>query len=89
MKKFFQMTDANEDTYVIVANDLEHAKDVIRKSGVEFGYPSKPFDQAVGLEWSEMTDDQVARRTRIHTEDERGTIPLKQCNIGEWFCNEF
>ncbi len=87
--RFFECDDDDEVTYTIVAIDLDHAKNVIRKAGIEFGSPSQPLDRAVGLTWRELSKERVARMLRCHTDDERGVIPLAQARIGEWFCSEW
>lgn len=88
-KRFFELNDADCVWYVVVAVDLDHAKNIVRKSGVRFGEDSVPLDEAQDLEWSELSKEQVARRQRCHTEDHRGVIPLADAGIGEWFSTEW
>jgi hypothetical protein len=45
---------------------------------------------AMGIvEIHELTGDELARRQRCHTEDERGVIPLSEAAIGDLFCSEW
>lgn len=92
-KRFFEL-DVNDGgiTYTVVATDLQHAEQLMRDSGHEFGDPSEKYDAAKTrgvLSWTEMSPDRVAHKTRCHTEDDRGVIPLADACIGEWFCSEW
>lgn len=87
--RFFKCDDNGDVIYTICAIDLDHAKNILRRAGVEFGgYPSQPLDRAVDLEWSEYPPEKVARMI-CFTEDERGTISLAQARIGEWYSTEW
>lgn len=88
-KRFFLLEDDGELRFYVVAIDLNNAKDIIRKSGIEFGSPSAQLDQASDLSWSELSEDRVDRTTKCHTEDERGIIKLRDAAIGDYFCNEW
>jgi hypothetical protein len=89
-KRFFVATDDSYVDYTVVAVDLDHAKNVLRDSGVEFGDPSVTLDKA-HLDWSEIPL-QRARAIRCQTaesDNNRGVIPLAEADIGEWFCTEY
>jgi hypothetical protein len=91
-KRYFAMSDGDLD-YTIVANDLEHAKQIVRASGVEFHDPSVPFDKAE-LEWKEI-DAGRAADIRVRDDDQRGAgpdgngWPLTTFEPGDWFCSEW
>lgn len=99
-KRFFECDDNGCD-YLIVATDMDHAKQIMRDARVEFGDPGVPLDQAVGLAWRELpieradrircdvsdSDDPMASRVRVPLRI--GLIPLSDCEIGEWFCSEW
>jgi hypothetical protein len=88
-KRFFELDDDGEVQYFVVALDLEHAKIIIRRHGVEFGYPSQPLDKATGIEWRELTAERASAMKKCHTEDKRGVITLADANLGDWFCTEW
>lgn len=73
-KRFFYADDDDSD-YWFVARDLDHAKEILRKTGIEFGYPSVSLDEATAagdLTWGEVD---LARASTIRcntTDDDRG-----------------
>jgi hypothetical protein len=92
-KRFFHVDDGGA-SYYLVACDLEHAKQLLRDSGVEFtaddGY-SYPIDapEVANSSWCEISAQDAARR-RVWLGDD-GTPPqsvLAACEIGEWFTSE-
>ena len=72
-----------------MARDIDHAKELFRKAGTLFGPDEVNIDAATTLEWTELTHDEAARKTRCHTEDERGIIALADAALGDWFCSEW
>jgi hypothetical protein len=91
-KRFFDMDDGDV-SYTVVANDLEHAEQIMRDAGIEFLDPSVPYDEARAsgaFDWSEMSTEQVAR-TRVHRCEagQPDPVPLVDCEIGDWFCSEW
>lgn len=89
-KRFFVATDDGDVDYSVVATDLDHAKNILRESGVEFGDPGRPLDEA-NLEWSEMSLEraQQVRCQTAESDNDRGVIPLSEADLGEWFCSEY
>lgn len=92
-KKFFTVDDGGA-RYCLVARDLEHAKQLLRDTGVEFtaddGY-SYPIDapEVAEVVWSEISAQDAARK-RVWLGDD-GTPPqsvLAACQIGDWFSSE-
>ncbi len=90
-KRYFMLDDSGHVQYFIVATDLLHAKQVMRESHCLFGPLEVSFDQASPevLTWTQMSADDVAKKARCHTDDERGTIALVDAQIGDWFCTEW
>lgn len=99
-KRFFQLDD--EGTYyLVVSTSLEGAKQLLRDSHCVFGHDEAVFDaaafgrdeaildEAATLVWTELAPEQVAKKLRCHTEDERGVIKLSDANIGDWFSSEW
>ncbi|MGN6108952.1 MAG: hypothetical protein ACTHU0_27850 [Kofleriaceae bacterium] len=87
-KRYFRADDDGV-RYSVVANDLEHARRILRECGVGFGESAAE----VGREptWEEF-DAERAGRVRCDTSEDdrgRGTIPLTECDLGEWFCSEW
>ena len=92
-KRFFHADDGGA-SYYLVARDLDHAKQLLRDSGVEFtaedGF-SYPIDapEVAEVEWREVSA-QAAARKRVMLGDD-GTPPqsvLAACAIGDWFTSE-
>lgn len=92
-KRFFSVDDGGA-TYCLVARDLEHAKYLLRDSGVEFtaedGF-SYPIDapQVADVAWREISAHDAAKK-RVWLGDD-GTPPqsvLAACAIGDWFTSE-
>ena len=93
-KRFFHADDGGA-TYYLVANDMEHAKQLLRDSGVEFtaedGY-SYPIDapEVATASWREISAQDAARK-RVWLGD-NGAAPqsvLAACAVGDWFTSEF
>lgn len=92
-KRFFHVDDGGA-SYYLVANDLGHAKQLLRDSGVEFtaedGF-SYPIDapEVAEVEWREVSAQDAARKRVMLGDD--GTPPqsvLAACKIGDWFTSE-
>ena len=92
-KRFFHVDDGGA-SYYLVAKDLEHAKQLLRDSGVEFtaedGF-SYPIDavEVAEVEWREISAQDAARKRVMLGDD--GTPPqsvLSACNLGDWFTSE-
>lgn len=82
MKRFFQC-DYHGATWWVVANDLEHAKKLLRSH--ECTWAGLPRE----LDWVEMTPERIAV-----TNCDRGDgspVPLADfdCDIGDVFCSEY
>ena len=78
---FFKADDGGVRWH-FVAYNLDHAQSLLAKSGTEIEHE---------LEWTELTVEQ-ARTVRCDTSEDnlnRGTIPLADCGVGEWFCSEW
>ena len=88
VKRFFRLDDGCV-SYLLVARDLDHAKQLLRESNCMFGPGELPLDAAATLTWSEMDAAQVVQKQRCHTEDARGCIPLAEADVGDWFCSEW
>ena len=99
-KRFFQLDDEG-NYYLVVSTSLEGAKQLLRESHCVFGHEEAAFDAAAfgrdeallegvpALVWTELAPEQVAKKLRCHTEDERGVIKLSDANIGDWFSSEW
>jgi len=92
-KRFFHLDDGGA-SYYLVARDLDHARQLLRDSGVELtaesGY-SYPIDapEVLHVEWREISSQDAARK-RVWLGDD-GTPPqsvLSACNLGNWFTSE-
>ena len=92
-KRFFHVDDGGA-SYYLVANDLGHAKQLLRDCGIEFtaedGF-SYSIDAAevAEVEWREISA-QDASRKRVMLGDD-GAPPssvLAACQIGDWFTSE-
>lgn len=92
-KRFFHVDDGGA-SYCLVARGLDHAKQLLRDSGVEFtaedGF-SYPIDapQVAAVEWRDMSAHDAAKK-RVWLGDD-GTPPqsvLAACEIGDWFTSE-
>ena len=77
-KRFFQAEDGGA-TFSFVATDLEHAQKLLADSGTEIEHD---------LEWSELSSAQAAER-KCNRDDGNPSIPLDQCDLGEWFSSEW
>jgi hypothetical protein len=98
-KRFWLVEDGGVE-WSIVANDRDHAIALLRDLGAEWeiwdsGTRSVSvvgIDRALAMDeaWiRELEPEEVARRQRCHTEDERGVIPLAEAAIGDLFCSEW
>lgn len=93
VKRFFCVDDGGA-SYYLVARDLDHAKQLLRDSGVEFTADdgdAYPIDapEVAGVEWIEISAQDAARR-RVWLGDS-GAPPqsvLAACNLGDWFTSE-
>jgi hypothetical protein len=98
-KRFFIADDFGDYWWVGCARDRDHFLEVLRKHGAEWeveidGRYAHDQDVDVALaigivEVREMTAEEVARRQRCHTEDDRGVIPLSEAALGDLFCSEW
>jgi hypothetical protein len=93
-KRFFHVDDGGA-SYYLVARDLEHAKLLLRDSGVEFtseAGDSYPIDAAevADVVWREISAQDAANR-RVWLGDNGGPpqAALAACEIGDWFTSEF
>lgn len=87
-KRFFKgEEDDSGVVYTVVARDLEHAKSVLRESGAEFGDPSHSFDD-VPFSWIEVSAE-MAAAIKCNRDDGNPSLPLIDCDLGEWFCSEW
>ena len=92
-KRFFHVDDGGA-SYYLVAQDLEHAKQLLRDSGVEFTSDDgddHPIDapEVAGVEWRELSAQDAAKK-RVCLGDD-GSAPrsvLSACEIGDWFTSE-
>lgn len=77
-------------TWWIVAVNLDHAKELLRRNCDAFGQEGVSFDKAI-LDWVELTAEAVDTVTRCSRETRDGvvTAPLSQCHIGDVFCSEY
>jgi hypothetical protein len=91
-QRYFEADDG-DCQYTIVARDRAHAEQILRDSGIEFGDPSVPFDQAE-IEWTEIVGERAAT-IRVRDDDNRGTMldghgwPLDTFRPGDWFSSEW
>lgn len=85
--RYFKADDGGTD-YTIVATDLEHAKSILRASGLEFNDPSVPFDDAE-IEWHEISAERAAQFKCYEDDGSIGPWPLDTFAAGNWFCSEY
>lgn len=74
--------------WFIVAVNLEHAKEILRRNCDAFGQNGVPFDQAE-LIWTELSTEVVSKKMKCWRDDSVEPTPLAQCHIGEAFCSEW
>lgn len=94
MKRYYEFVDGDGVTYIVVATD--EAAAIRALDGVEFGVPSAPFAQALDadghpLKMSEI-DPGKAATIMVNTSEDgrgRGSIPLTECDLCEWFSTEY
>jgi hypothetical protein len=92
-KRFFKF-DIDGASYWVAAVDLPHARRVLRESGTEFGQEGRPFDETKenGLVTEQELSHEQAFKTRCDSSEDgkgHGTIPLSECELGEWFSSEY
>lgn len=99
-KSFFIADDHGDYWWVGVATDRDHFIQLLREQGavweVELDIGRCRYDQGIDVvleigqvEVRELRPDEIARRKRCHTDDERGVIPLSEAAIGDLFCSEW
>lgn len=88
-KRFFHLDEDGCVFWWIVATDLDHAKDILRKQGSVHGSNEQPIDKATDVEWSEMTPEQVDKVRRCHREDGGPPRSLAECEMGDAFCSKW
>lgn len=88
-KRFFHLDDDGCIWYLVVARDLEHAKQTLREVHCLFGPAESPMDAADTLTWTEMDAARVSGYRRCATQDDRGVIALADAEIGDWFSSEW
>jgi hypothetical protein len=91
-KKYFGVDDGGAE-YIIVARDVEHAKQVIRDHGIEFTKEdgdSAPIDDPAfaSLSWDEIPPERAAA-LKVSVDDGRASIPLADAELGDFFCSEW
>jgi hypothetical protein len=92
-KRFFSVDDGGA-SYYLVARDLEHAKQLLRDSGVEFtaddGYSySIDAPEVAEVAWREITAQDAARkRVRLGDDGAPPESVLAACEVGDWFTSE-
>lgn len=89
-RRFFTVNDGGA-TYFLVARTVDHARQLLRDSGVEFTdddlcSASVDDPRFAHLVWTELTADRAAE---IVTHGEDGTRPLSERELGDWFCTEW
>lgn len=93
IKRFFHVDDGGA-SYYLVAQDLEHAKQLLRDSGVEFTAEdgdSYPIDapEVAGLEWREISaHDAAKKRVWLGLDGAPPQSVLAACDLGDWFTSE-
>jgi hypothetical protein len=91
-KRFFRCDDNGCDYDFVVDEhqDSVHCELVLRGSGIGSLACDEPG--AEPLEWRELTRDQ-ATTIMVNTDDDgpnnRGRLPLAECEPGEWFSSEY
>lgn len=98
-KRFFIADDHGGYWWVGVARDRDHFIGLLRELGTRWEVEVDgryAHDQGIDVvldlnlvEVRELRAEEVARRQRCHTEDERGVIPLPEAAIGDLFCSEW
>jgi len=87
IKRYFAMDDGAD--YVVVAQDMAHAEQILRDAQIEFGQWGKSYDECKAdgdISWEEMTDQEVQN---AKVDIDGVSTPLVDCNLGDWFCSEF
>lgn len=92
-KRFFYVNDGGA-SYYLVARGLEHAKQLLRDSGVEFTADdgdSYAIDapEVAEVRWHEISAQDAARkRVRLGDDGAPPESVLAACAIGDWFTSE-
>lgn len=92
-KRFFSVDDGGA-SYYLVARDLEHAKQLLRDTGVEFTADdgdSYPIDapEVAAVVWHEISAQDAARkRVRLGEDGAPPESVLAACQLGDWFTSE-
>lgn len=89
MKRFFKLDESGCVFWWIVAVDIDHAKNVLRKQGSLHGRYEQSIDEATDVVWSELTPEQAAKVRRCHRDDGGPPRALAECEIGDAFCSEW
>lgn len=95
-KHFFHLTDGGA-TYLLVAQDLPHAQQLLRDAGVELTADdgsSYPVDapEVGSARWRELSAAAAAEKhVWLGTADDGKSprVPLTDCAVGDWFCSEY
>jgi len=92
LPRFFQLNDLSDERHcLVVAEDLDHARQVVRDVAMEFdGEYAYRLDEAEtrGIAvWTELVDVDAARLSVRTSLNARGHIarPLVQRELWEWF----
>jgi hypothetical protein len=92
-KRFFCVDDGGA-SYYLVARDLEHAKQILRDTGLEFTSEdgdTYPIDapEVASVAWCEISAADAATK-RVWLGDDGGPpqVALAACEIGDWFTSE-
>lgn len=87
-KRFFKVYDDENDDeyYVVVARDADHAKSVLSAAGVELGDPSRPLDQVAKLVVKVISPK---GRQVDYCDGRAHPVPLVYCDLGDFFSNYY
>lgn len=98
-RRFFICDDFGDYTWTGVARDRGDFIAMLRDLGAAWEVeidgrygPDQGIDVVleIGLvEVRELTAEELAKRQRCHTEDERGVIPLAEAVLGDLFCSQW
>ncbi len=96
VKRFFIADQDGCYHWLGCAIDRRHFIRLLEEQGAEWEHNGPlgnlDINEALNMgvvEVRELTGDELARRQRCHTEDERGVIPLSEAAIGDLFCSEW
>ena len=92
MGRFFQLNDLSDERHcLVVAEDLDHARQVVRDAAMEFnGEYHYRLDEAEArgiVVWKELVGEDAARNSVRTSLSAHGQIawPLVQLELREWF----